>query len=424
LNMKIKMLENGEPAAAVMGHVGAGHVNSHSGLVQDDSAGFAVAAYLLREAMRVSTTIKEITASIHTATVTVVTEGGGEGSAESAAGITPYEIELLERARGVDAIYSQHVATKVLGRVYGQGGGETSVALIAAASLAVIDTLSRDRNSILTGKEENPNNCGAFAGGIVELEGIPVSVVVSVNATLGGVGPNEDLEGNVALGEKGEIIKKLKGPRLPTVVLESKAFDPGVSPALDSRHIWIRANRECDNQVVARSLAEAAKQLNFPYIFSNEVMPLSRGRLKEKTIDFADRVIETAESLKEAENSSQKVQAVYRLLKLAREEAGGITFMTDELYDTVRAVGLIPGTSAVLSMLVPPDEKEYWKIPLLTGEDLQKYLEVLVRGLEILKKYRGEAAKELERKYVFPEDQLNRVVYYSKTGTTTDNTDN
>ena len=46
-------LREGRGAFGVVGHVGVGHVHSHSGFVQDDSVGFAVAAGLLQRALQV-----------------------------------------------------------------------------------------------------------------------------------------------------------------------------------------------------------------------------------------------------------------------------------------------------------------------------------------------------------------------------------
>ena len=35
----------------ICGHVGAGHIHSHMGIVQDDSAGFAVTTSLIKSSM-------------------------------------------------------------------------------------------------------------------------------------------------------------------------------------------------------------------------------------------------------------------------------------------------------------------------------------------------------------------------------------
>ena len=70
-------LREGRGRFGVVGHVGVGHVHSHSGFVQDDSAGFAVAAGLLKRAMPVDTTIACAEADVDANTITVTTRGGG-----------------------------------------------------------------------------------------------------------------------------------------------------------------------------------------------------------------------------------------------------------------------------------------------------------------------------------------------------------
>ncbi|MCM0709121.1 hypothetical protein NBH08_30270 [Faecalicatena sp. BF-R-105] len=58
----------------IIGHVGVGHVHSHSGYVQDDSAGFAAAACLLRRAFPVDTTIVHAQADPNTGCITIITK--------------------------------------------------------------------------------------------------------------------------------------------------------------------------------------------------------------------------------------------------------------------------------------------------------------------------------------------------------------
>lgn len=95
-------LREGRGRFGVVGHVGVGHVHSHSGFVQDDSAGFAVAAGLLKRAMPVDTTIACAEADVDANTITVTTRGGGTATLSPRRGVTPAEAELLERAAGRD----------------------------------------------------------------------------------------------------------------------------------------------------------------------------------------------------------------------------------------------------------------------------------------------------------------------------------
>jgi hypothetical protein len=49
--MQVRSTPADKPLIGVMGHAGAGHVHSHSGFIQDDSAGFAVVTTLIRRAL-------------------------------------------------------------------------------------------------------------------------------------------------------------------------------------------------------------------------------------------------------------------------------------------------------------------------------------------------------------------------------------
>lgn len=55
--MQVKSSTN-KALLGVSGHAGAGHVHSHSGFIQDDSAGFAAVASLIGMAHPVDTTIR------------------------------------------------------------------------------------------------------------------------------------------------------------------------------------------------------------------------------------------------------------------------------------------------------------------------------------------------------------------------------
>ena len=138
--MKVTKSEFSRGIIGISGHAGAGHVHSHSGFVQDDTAGFAVAICLLRRAFPASTIISSVEGDIDTGFVTVRTQGGGIGVAKARRGITPHEASLVRRAVGKDGVYSQNAAFAAFGRIYGQGVFETPVALQTAICLAVINT--------------------------------------------------------------------------------------------------------------------------------------------------------------------------------------------------------------------------------------------------------------------------------------------
>ena len=51
--------------------------------------------------------------------------------------------------------------------------------------------------------------------------------------------------------------------------------------------------------------------------------------------------------------------------------------MSDDPHEIVGGVGLMPGTAAVLSLLVPPHEIEHQVIPCLTEHDVARYTAVI-----------------------------------------------
>jgi len=125
----------------ISGHAGAGHVHSHSGFIQDDSAGFAVSISLIEKAYPCNLTIRKVT--VDNDTVAVFTQDGGIGKAVSRRGFTPYESNLMQNSIGSDGRFSQGVALRAFGRIYGQGVLEAPVSFQTAICLAVIDTFKK-----------------------------------------------------------------------------------------------------------------------------------------------------------------------------------------------------------------------------------------------------------------------------------------
>ena len=75
--MEILFSEQQKGILGISGHAGVGHVHSHSGFVQDDSAGLTAAALILKKALPVDTAISHVQVSIEEGTITVYTNGGG-----------------------------------------------------------------------------------------------------------------------------------------------------------------------------------------------------------------------------------------------------------------------------------------------------------------------------------------------------------
>ena len=369
--------------AGIVGHVGVGHVHSHSGFVQDDSAGFAVAASILKLAQPVDTTVVEVKASPDTDEVMVVTADGGAGTVKARRGVTPAEAEIAQRALGEDALFTQRTAVKTFGRMYGQGALELPVALQGACALAVLDTFQKKLGGALRlAGTEIAGNYDRYAGAVVDIDGVPVSLLLVINGTEGGLGPVEDGEGNTNYGAKGELMQSLALDAVPSVIVESKAYSPTLSSALEQNRFMIRAQKGVDCTKLGQSLLESARRLKLPVRFEETLMPFTPGGLARGTAALADEVIRLAEKLKEVDSSAEKVQIVAQLNRLLSEDAGGVTFMSNSVNDVMRGAGTLPKISAVLSLVAAPEETNYGKIPLLTDEECRAYRRIIFGALK------------------------------------------
>lgn len=405
--MKIELSSRPRGAVGVCGHAGVGHVHSHSGFVQDDSGGFAAAVGLLKAALPADTVISSVEGDLLTGVITVRTAGGGVGRAEARRGITPHERELLSRAVGRDGAFTQAAAFASFGRIYGQGVLEAPVALQAAAALAVVDTFRKNHPGVVkTAREDVPGNIGEMAGAVLDIGGVPTGVLAVVNATGGGLGPNEDLEGNVVLGEKGGLMEALGIADAPTIVVEGKAYVPGVCDSLTENTFFIRHNREADNQVVALCLTEAAEKLGLPFAASDGAFPRGAAALEKGTRELGEKIAALGRRLSEARRSREKVRIVGELALLVSQDAGGVTFMTDPLQDVVGSAGMTPGLSAVISLIVTTDYIRRWKIPELEAEDTGKIVRIIAGAVPRLAERLEEARAEIRAKSRYRESDF------------------
>lgn len=405
--MRVARSEKEKGILGISGHAGAGHVHSHSGFVQDDTAGFAVVACLLRRAFPVCTTISSVEADIETGIVTVKTQDGGTGSARARRGITPYEATLARLAIGLDAIYSQSAAFAAFGRIYGQGCLELPVALQTATCLAVIDTFEkRHRDEVYTCNEDMPGKVGRCIGAVLEIDGIPVSVMAVLNANEGGLGPDEDLEGNIMLGPKGQLMKRLGLDRLPTIILESKAYVPAVCKGLEDNVFWVRINGKTDNRVVYDCLARGAAAAGLNCLQSDTAYERETGEIAAATRQLGEKIANLGNELAAAATAREKVRIIGDLAVLVSEDAGGISFMSSKMHDRVGGGGILPGCCAVLSMAISETAIRIWKIPAFTAQDSDMYLAILEKSIPLLAENITEAGEELTARWNFDEEEF------------------
>ncbi len=386
---------------AVAGHAGIGHVHGVAGFVQDDTAGFGVVGAMIADLLRADTHIAEASADVAENSIRVTTMDGGTFTTYPRRGITPSEADLVARARMQDALYCQSVAVNCFGRMYGQGALETPVALAAAAANAAVHTLhKRASKSFVMMEESLPLNTGMIGGIAKEFADKTVCLLTSVNYTSGGIGPVEDLEGNIPLGSKRHLMERLNMLRCPTIVVEGKAYLPPISDQLGQNTFLVRAQREIDNPVVARALVEAAKDMGLPVIFRDDLLPNDPGLMQRDTTALAHRLMQRAEDLRQSELASDKVKVVADLAQLISQDAGAVTCLSNPLHDVVRGTGSVPGTSAVLSLLVSRDYYDHWKIPLLESEDAAQAKQIISRAVDTIARQYEAACSHLHEHYV------------------------
>jgi len=382
-DISIRLSKKEHGLYGISGHVGVGHIHSHSGFVQDDSAGFAVAAAILKKALPVDTAIREVGADVMSGEITVTTNGGGTGHAVPRRGLSPTEVDMLrERGAGLDAIYTQVAAIKVFGRMYGQGVSEVATAFQGACALAALDTFVKAApGNFHVMNEKLSKRLDTAACTVIDINGVPVALMLVINFTEGGIGPDEDYEGNTMWTDKGRIMKEVGLDEVPTVVIESKAFNPALAKDLDVEKILVRAQKNVDNMELAAALVAAAQRNQIPYRLCDDVMPLAPGSMKKATVELADRIIALGEEFRTIDTGQDKVRISAALAKLVSEDMGGVTFMGNTVNDLARGAGLMPHTGAIVSMIVPAKYNECVKIPMLTPSDTDVYMTVVLEGV-------------------------------------------
>ena len=407
--MHIKSSFNTKPILGISGHAGAGHVHSHKGFIQDDSGGFAVASSFINLAYPADTLIHRV--SCKETVVEVETVDGGIGKAIARRGFTRYEEELLQRSLGLNALYSQSIAFRCFGRIYGQGVMEAPVAFQTAICRAVIDTFQRKYpKEILISDEGLENNVGMCMGALIEVHGTCVAVMAVLNATKGGIGPVEDLEGNICLAAKGSLMKRLGLSEIPTIIIEGKAYIPTFSSKLTENTFWVRFNEDFDNPAVGDALIQAIDRCQVPGLNSNTAYPRYTGEMQDTTIAFGRKIVDIGNKIQNSTKSPEKVHLIAELALLVSQDAGGITYMSNDLHEIVAAGGLVPGLAAVLSIAVSEKYIKQFQIPEITPDDIENYVKITVEAIMVMSENTQGLSKYLGRKDNFDVKILDELV--------------
>ncbi|MDK2783022.1 MAG: hypothetical protein PWP49_1309 [Thermococcaceae archaeon] len=191
----------------IAGHVGVGHVFSHSGFVQDDSQGFAVVGHMIKDLFKVRTKIESVDVDLNANVITIKTKDGGVGQGCPRRGITPFEAEMLKHLEGEEGLFPHYATLKVFGRFYGHGVSEVPVATEYAISTAVMDTFAKNIPEFYVARREDEIASDVIGG--VKVKELSTAFLLTINGSKIGVGPVENLEGNVALPPKRGVMERL-----------------------------------------------------------------------------------------------------------------------------------------------------------------------------------------------------------------------
>ena len=398
--MHLSLSAQKQGVLGISGHAGCGHAHSNDGFVQDDSGGLAAVLAIFQEATGLSLEIRSVRAVVgRNGYFEVETVSGGKGRCSARRGITPHEARLAHYVEGQQAIRTQALAEAAFGRIYGQGAMEPAVALQAAIANAALDSFVRNfPDSFYAAPEGIEGNCGLIAGAVIDFDGIPVSVMGVCNATEGGLGPNEDLEGNACLYGKRPVMEALGLDKLPTFVVEGKVFVLPLCGTFDKPHFVVRAFADDDNIVVAEAYLAALEKLGYPAVYPREALKRVPGALRTMTQRMGEKLADLSQRFASATTSRDKVRAVADLIQVASQDAGGVTFMSDALHAFVGGPGSMPGSSAVLSLFMPQSYIDEYVIPALTEEDVRRYVRVIKHAVPVLHARLDEACDILQKR--------------------------
>lgn len=381
---------------ALFGHNGVAHAISHLDFQQDDSIGFAQLVNILQHAVPMNITVTDITITENT--INIELASGKKGSANAHRGITKYEQLLMNKAVGLSSLSPQFFTIQVLGRIYGQGINEVSTALNLAYTRAVLNTVRKYWPETLHDIDNVPNSCGEFLAGSILINDIPVNWMLTINSSEGGIGPNEDSEGNIPIGNKGILMEKLGMRLIPSLILEGKAFVPALKDKVNKTSYFLRWHKDSDNRIVGKALINAAETLNLPYLALDTVYARNDPYLLSENQRIGERLIELGKQYKNSETSAERVNIAYEVTKIASEDFGGSIFMSNKIYQNCAGGGLFPGLSAVLSIIVSEEHiKQYHQI-VYENEDTEKGCMLIVKALENIMDNYQEALEELNNR--------------------------
>ena len=396
------------PCFGIAGHAGIAHAYSHSGFVQEDSGGFALLLALLDQACKLDVSIASVTVA-EGSRVQVTTGGGGCGEAFARRGITPLEEQLMRNVLGMQSFAPQTVATRAFGRIYGQGAMEPAAAFCLAVAKAMADTVRKTwPHKTFSAPENLPGACGEFIGGGLSLHGSQANWLLSINASEGGIGPIEDAEGCVPVGNKGLLMQSLGLCDVPIIMLEGKSYVPQLKDQIQETTFLVRWNEEYDNPVVGECCARALESSGWPYLIINNAYPRMDGALEKSTRAAGESLIKLGSAYANATTAAQKIEIAAEVCRFASEDLGGSIFMSNAVHQYAGSGGMWPGFGAMLSWTMDKKAIDHWRIPIIEDQDIDRGLSVLVEVARLLLARCEEATRILQqRKPALSQAQIN-----------------
>ena len=143
---------------------------------------------------------------------------------------------------------------------------------------------------------------------------------------------------------------------------------------------------------------------------SNTAYPRYTGEMEETTISFGQKIKDIGQKIESSTGSQEKANLVAELALLVSQDAGGITYMTNDLHEIVAGGGLVPGLAAVLSIVVSQTYIDDHHIPEMTSDDVDSYLDIIVEAIEFMADDYQSIAKYIERKEQFDVNRLGKLV--------------
>lgn len=396
--MKVQFSQASQGIIGIVGHAGCGHSNSHLGFIQDDSGGLTAVLTILSRLTGIDLTITEVECRVgQKGSFTVRTASGGEATSSPRRGVTVFEAELAQRVVGEVAICSQALAMKAFGRILGQGAMEVPVSLQTAIANAAIDSFAKAYpQQFLFGTEEIEGNEGRWLATIIDVNDVPVAIMGLANATSGGLGPNEDVEGNVNLAGKSAVMTQLELDRIPTILIEGKVCAKPVSETIEVPTFVTRAYPGDDNETVSECLVTAANKLGFPIVYPRQLLARQKGGMRKLTQEMGEHVMALAQRFSLAQTAREKVLLAAEINRYVSEDFGGVSFMSDDIHEVMGGVGAIPGTTGCLSLFISNEELKSVVYPTLTLADANRYADLVLTAVDEVHQRLPEAKKEID----------------------------